>query len=178
MRAFLALPLPDDVCGALARLQDELPLGRALPVENLHLTLVFLGDIPQEQAERVHAALSALRAAPVTLRLHGLDTFGGRRPRVLHAAASGPEALRTRILSALRTVGIVPERRRYRPHVTLARLPAHPSRHDQTRLAEFMAAMAGFSLPPVRLDRFAFYRSELHRDGARHEMLAQYVLSG
>ena len=57
MRAFLALPLPDQVCATLEDLQLSLPFEKLVPSENLHLTLAFLDEQPVAQLEEVHAVL-------------------------------------------------------------------------------------------------------------------------
>jgi 2'-5' RNA ligase len=67
MRAFLALPLPDHATALLERLQQEIPVGRLVPPENLHLTLVFLGERSEAALEELHFALEALRASQAAM---------------------------------------------------------------------------------------------------------------
>ncbi|MEJ2019378.1 MAG: 2'-5' RNA ligase family protein, partial [Maritimibacter sp.] len=80
MRAFLALDIPDDLLVPLTRLQAGLTVGRVVPEENLHLTLAFLGEISEVQAQDLAEALSLFHHPAIDLTLSGLDLFGGKRP--------------------------------------------------------------------------------------------------
>lgn len=131
MRAFLAFELPDDVRAELARAQEALrqalgegPFGWT-PPENWHLTLKFLGHVPDPA--RVLAAVRPLcaAAAPIDLRLAGLGTFG---TRVIWAGleeasgGGGLTALADAIDRACVPLGFKGEDRPYSPHITLARI--------------------------------------------------------
>ncbi|MFC6686671.1 RNA 2',3'-cyclic phosphodiesterase [Jhaorihella thermophila] len=179
MRAFLAIGLPDAAVRDIRRLQARLPVGRAVPRDNLHLTLAFLDDQPEEALEALDAELQALRAPGFDLRLSGLGVFGGRTPRVLFVVADpAPDllGLREQVLSAARRAGIQPDRTRYRPHVTIARFGRGLSRGGAARLGRFIEAHGNFALPPVPVRAFGLFRSILHHEGAVHEELASYPL--
>ena len=178
-RAFVALPLPDDIRSKLAVAQFLLPLPRKVPAENLHITLVFLGEVPDPVLEDVHLALSALGLAPVTLRLQGFGLFGGDRPRSLHAQVeAGPELgqMQARIARACTMAGAPADGRRFVPHVTLGRFRADLP--EAMRLERSVAEGAGFSAGPWVADRFALYRSDTGHDGSRYTELAAYPLTG
>ncbi|MBE1282513.1 MAG: RNA 2',3'-cyclic phosphodiesterase [Rhodobacteraceae bacterium] len=161
--------MPQDVAEALLRLQRRLGFGRPVPQDNLHLTLAFLDDQPEELLEDLHEELSTLRAAPFTIELAGLGVFG----TAIHVPASdNPNltALYDRITSACRRVGIPLQRRRFRPHVTLARLGKGQSPPPlKTELSDFQ-------IPALPVTQVALYHSILHPKGARHEELASYQL--
>lgn len=182
IRAFVALPLPEPVRQQLNLLQFLLPLPRRVPPENLHLTLAFLGELPGDVVEDAHHALDALRAPQFPLQLQGVESFGSSAPRNVHVgvAASEPlNALQRKVETALRRAGIALERRRFAPHVTLARLdPARLPPPDLERLRAAMAANAGFSAGPFTVESFALYRSRLGRVAAHYEELASYPLEG
>jgi 2'-5' RNA ligase len=173
MRVFVALTLPDDAIVSIEQVQSRLPSGRMTPSDNLHLTLSFLGEIDEAEAEAVHDALSSLAAAPVALTLGGAEIFGGRHGQAVALRADGGEALTTlqsRLLSRLHGAGVPGERRRFRPHVTLARLSG---RGDATPL---LAVLSGIRLGPFACTGFALIQSRLNPDGAVHETLAAYPL--
>lgn len=179
MRAFIALDLPEALLAPITRLQAGLTVGRIVPEENLHLTLAFLGDVSEPQAQDVAEALMSVRLPPVTLTLRGLDLFGGRRPSVLFVAAEGEglQRLHDKVMRAAREAGVELPRERFRPHVTIARFPREMGAKDQARLGEFLQLNGTFALPPEVADTVTLYRSHLREEGAIHEPLAEFELA-
>lgn len=178
-RAFVAIPMPEEVAARLSRLARGLPVGRRVREENLHLTLAFLGDVSDDGLEEAHAALAAIRAAPVELRFEGLGVFGESKPRALYAAvapAPGLVELQQSVVRAVRRAGIAPEARRFVPHVTLARFRGFDS--EAVALAAFLTAHGGAGIAPVRVVAFSLMSSRLRPDGAVYEELALYPLIG
>lgn len=99
--------------------------GRAVPPDDLHVTLAFLGSVP---AERVAAASAAGRAVPVASGAQAFDRvtqWGRGGPLVLEASRLEPalERLRSALCEALIAADFALDRRPFRPHVTLARKP-------------------------------------------------------
>lgn len=177
MRLFAAIPLPEDLRDALARLQLMLPLPRRIPPENMHLTLSFLGEVPGDAAVDVDAALVALRAAPFDLTLKGVGLFGGARPRVAYAAVTPDPALmqlHARVDTAVRAAGLAPDARRYVPHITLGRFP--PGAADAPRLEQAVADLAAFRAGPVPVEAFCLFESHLGPKGPHYDELARYPL--
>lgn len=178
MRAFLAIPMPDPVRDALEAVQEAMPLGRPSDPEQLHVTLAFLGEQPDDLIESAHHALTTLRHPAFELQLRGLGTFGDRQPASLWAGIRDPaplKSLRERLLPCLHGAGVVLERQRYRPHVTLARFNRTQGA-DHERLARFLARWEGFPSPAFRVESFGLYKSTLLKSGAVHEELAAYPL--
>ncbi|AHD01643.1 RNA 2',3'-cyclic phosphodiesterase [Leisingera methylohalidivorans] len=180
MRAFAGLPLPDAALIALERVQEELTAGRPVPAENMHLTLAFLDDQPEQMLQALHQELAGIRAPVLSLRFQELEVFGGRQPRVLAAAVQKtPELsrLRDRVRSACQAAGIGLARERFRPHVTLVRFPRHLQPGQLEKIAGFLQAAAGFRLQ-AEAGCFALYQSTLAPEGARYDVLAEYPLEG
>lgn len=184
VRAFLALPLPEPLRQRLLLVQQmlRLPGGAARPVppEALHMTLVFVGEHPEPVIEDLHHALEGLRSPAFDLRLRGLDRFGGDTPRSIHAAVV-PDAtlahLQRKLAQAVRRNGIALDRRRFAPHVTLARLDWRSiAAADRDRLAMAIAANGDFTAGPARIAAYALYRSFPGKHGHHREELARYPL--
>ena len=179
MRTFVALELPDVLLDSLEKVQGRLPVGRASKRETLHLTLAFVGELPEERIEALHEELSLIRAVAFEVQLSGLGTFGGPTPTILFADVqqnAALAALHKRVRSALRKAGISAPRERFRPHVTLARFRAGMAAGDQQRLAEFLSGHAAFAPPPFRAHHFTLFRSILYPDGPHHEAMSRYPL--
>ena len=180
MRVFVAIDLPDQICGELERLQEHLPVGRAVPSNNLHLTLSFLGDQPEATCEDAHEALADVHAQSFDLRLSGLGTFGKNTPQVIYADVERCEELidlERKITRKLRSAGVQFQKRRFRPHVTIARLSTTLATYGLAQVHSFLASQADFQGSQFQVRVFHFYCSTLMPDHARHEILATYDLS-
>ena len=185
MRAFLALDLADDVRGAIAaearRLRANAPGARWLADAALHLTLVFLGEVPDERTPELTLAVGAAAAqhGPIAFEARGGGTFGGRRARVLWVGIDGAVAalrgLQRDLAEATLALGVGErEDRAYSPHLTLARARAPGG---DPALAACAAALAGSSFGTTRAAEVVLYRSELGPGGARHTAIARLPLS-
>ncbi len=179
MRTFIAIDLPDDARDAISDLQADVPVGKLSAPENLHLTLAFLNEQPAEVVENVHHALLSLSRPPFDMRLAGVETFGGNDPKVLVAnvqANTALDALHRKIRSILHGAGIMLDRQRFRPHVTLARFPHRPTATEMERLRAWLLAHSDFAVPAFSVTEVVLFRSTLMRSGAVHDELARYPL--
>lgn len=177
IRAFAALALPESLRFELMLIGLGLPVPRPVPSENLHLTLVFLGEIAEPLLADVDLAFRSLRAQSFELTLAGLGLFGGSRPRAAYVGTAENPALRhlqAKVETAARAAGVALAARRFVPHVTLARLPARLA--GRARLEAEVAARAGTRLPAVPVEDFRLYRSRRAASGASYEELARYRL--
>lgn len=179
MRVFVAIDLPDHVRAEIETLQSALPTGRRVPAENLHLTLNFLGEQTEDAIEEAHQALSTVNAPAFDLQLASVGSFGTRSPQVIFAEVSQcPDLLEleTRTTRSLRTSGLEFQKRRFRPHVTIARLPKFLSAFELDRVRDCLAEHAAFRGSQFRVTGFQLYRSILRPQAAVHEPLASYPL--
>lgn len=178
IRAFLGLDLPGDIRSALAVQQFLLPLPRKVDPALMHLTLVFLGEVPEPALEAAHEAFAALKVAPFPLALQGLGLFGGDRPKVAWAGVAPSEPLmrlQARTEHAARAAGLAPEHRRFTPHVTLGRFP--PPAFAQAATLERAVAETPFAAGPWAVQDMVLWRSHLSPKGPRYEELARYPFS-
>ena len=124
-RLFTGLEIPEDVAMGLDLMRGGLRGARWIDRENYHITLRFMGDIPDHVAREVAQGLDGLSFRPFGLRLKGVGYFGGKDPHTLYASIEeSPEIRRLQAAQErlCQMIGLAPEARRYTPHVTLARL--------------------------------------------------------
>ena len=176
MRLFVAIPLPEDVRLELARLSGGVPGARWTPVDNLHVTLRFIGEADGGQFADIAAALGAVDGAGFELQLASVGQFGARRrARVLWAGVGPSEALarlQGRIEAALRGTGLAPEPRKYHPHVTLARLKGAPAE----RVGRYLVDHGGYESRQFTAETFVLFQSFLGQAGAIHQPEVTYPL--
>jgi RNA 2',3'-cyclic 3'-phosphodiesterase len=177
MRLFVGLDFPWDLrerLRAMAALSS--PGARWVPPENYHLTLRFIGETPGYQAEEIDHALAALKVPGFTLTLAGLGTFSksGRVISLWIGVERNPslDHLHAKIETALQRIGLEPERRRFAPHVTLARLDNVP----EAKLAGFVQANNLFRAPPVPVQHFTLFSSLLGKEQPVYTAEVEYAL--
>ena len=189
VRTFVAVDLPDDVERALGeagqRLREARIEGlRAVRPEGVHLTLKFLGDVPESRLDEVARAVSATVAGhrPFDISTGDFGAFPNtRRPQVLWVGVEGRLEpllrLQADVDAALGALGFPTETRPYHPHLTLARLdrrmPAAARRAALDAL-ESTGLAAGMHIP-VR--SVSLVESILGRGGARYARLAEARLA-
>jgi 2'-5' RNA ligase len=177
MRLFVALDLPWELRERLAMLVGGIPGARWVASENHHLTLRFIGEMPKHRADEIDEALAALRAPGFPLTLAGIGTFGkGSKPVSLWAGVERNPALdhlQSKIETALQRAGLEPERRRFAPHVTLARLDNVP----EAKLASYVQAHNLFRAQPVQVGHFTLFSSRLGKEQAVYTPEVEYELT-
>lgn len=125
LRLFLALPCPSGIAAQIdAWRQDQHFAGRPVPTANLHVTLAFLGLVPESRLQRLQRVPPRLALADLAFDLH-LDRLDCWDEGLLHLAPSQPPQALLKLASALQQQlqldGFSLEPRPYRPHLTLAR---------------------------------------------------------
>lgn len=187
MRLFVGLEPPSRIRDHLAaHLRDrsgtwasDRRVRWSLPAQ-WHLTLTFLGAFDRERVDGLSRRLrrAADRHAPPTLAVEGVGAFGSRgRARVVWAGIGGDtrelHALAGSVAAACRRSGVAVEDRRFRPHLTLARL-REPA--DVTDLLDRLAGYAGpaWTAREVQLVRSHLGQAEGGR--SRYEVLEAFPL--
>lgn len=179
IRAFLGIDLPQSVRGALQVQQFLLPLPRKVDPENLHLTLVFLGDCPEPALDAAHDGFQALREQRFSLSLKGLGLFGKDKPRVAWAGVA-PSAelmhLQAKVETIARRAGCPLDARKFVPHVTLGRFQPPPPA-DAMRLERAVAMGSTFRTDPWEVTDLTLWRSHQTGKGSHYEVLVRYPLA-
>ena len=176
IRLFVGIELPEDVRLALAGLCGGVPGADWVTAGNMHLTLRFLGEISEGDADDAHDALMGVRAPSFDLTLSGIGHFAtGDEVRALWAGvAKIPELerLQRNVESALVRMGFPREERRWRPHITLARLAGTPIE----RVQDFLCHHALFRAGPFTVDHFTLFSSQRFDGAAVYIAEAEYPL--
>lgn len=176
-RLFLCLELPDYVREALLRLREGYPKADGLSwVDSgkLHITLAFLGEVEPERQEELAKRLPEVQVQPFFLALEGLGVFPQKgRPQVLWAGLANADPRLFQLHGKLERVtmdlGFEPERRRYRPHVTLARCQPRA----QPVVGQILKKESGFGTAPFQVNGFALYASQLTSKGSVYTRLLE-----
>lgn len=181
LRLFIAVSVPKSqrsaVANATTSLRGNLLGARWIEPDNQHITLKFLGWVPEEKKTEVSAVCKSVAAGhPRTeISLTDLGAFpNAKRPRVLWIGVDDPthvlEGLARGLDESLEPLGFSREERPFTPHLTLARfkMPVKSSGH----LPQF-----GLRLAPFVIDRVGLFRSILSPKGARYEVIQEFPLA-
>jgi 2'-5' RNA ligase len=172
-RLFTGVEIPPDIGEVLSSLRGGLPGARWIDPENYHLTLRFIGDVDDVTAHEVASLLGRIQRGTFELRMEGLTSFGGRKPRAVVATVSPERALldvQAEHERLLQRMGLEPEGRKYTPHVTLARLRDSSS----NQVAEYLAARGFFRTSVFRVSRFVLFSSRASVGGGPYVVEAAY----
>ena len=179
MRLFVAIGIPDHLRPGLTALQSGVPGARWVRPENFHLTLCFIGEVDGAMAHDIDGELLRIQARSFELALGGVGYFGASAsPRALYAAAAPDPALvglQKKIEAALIRIGAKPDRKKFTPHVSLARFGARAEAGHH--LAQFMASHSLFKCPPFPVRHFALYSSMVGKAGSIYRVEAEYPLA-
>ena len=178
-RLFIALPVPEDIADELTTLQSGVPDARWVPAENFHVTLCFAGEVQGSTLQDLTEELSDIAGPRFPVAVSGVEQFSsGKQPKALVALVAKNDRLdwlHQKVSTVARNCGISLERRKFRPHVTLARFSA--GAETGHHIAQFMASHSTFRTAPWVVDRFTLYSSRLRPDGAVYREEAVYELT-
>ena len=185
MRLFVALDLPAELrAGIVAWGRRELADSalRPVPPESLHITLAFLGYMPERAVEPLGEIVGALRGTAPTIELRdpaARPSRGRARLFALPVESAGTVELQAELQRKLVSEGLYEaERRPFWPHVTVARVkPARRGSRQAREVLEPPGGLPAALLQPTSCRRLALYRSELSPQGAEYVPLAQVELS-
>lgn len=187
IRTFVALDVSPESQSRAVKLIDRLKTSGAqvswTARENLHLTLKFLGDVPDTRIPEVCQAVirAAADFAPYLIHFQGAGAFpNADRPRTVWLGTdTGSETtvlLQRAIENGLYKIGFPPEQRRFVPHLTLGRVRSGgPS---QEALGSILQAAVDYDGGSTEVDEVVIYASILERTGATYEVLGRAPLEG
>jgi len=189
LRTFIALPLPNAIISQLDRVQKRLQRTcpdrciRWVNPRTIHLTLFFVGEIPEARIAQINQVLSEI-AEPYPafgFTVENLGTFPNfQRPNVIWVGVGDRDHkladLHRAINGGMARIGFSPETRKLTPHLTIGRVNRRTSRDDRTAIGGEVARASVGLLGTVEVSEVVFYRSILKHTGAEHTPLARFPL--
>jgi 2'-5' RNA ligase len=187
MRLFAAIELDAAARAAIAEEQQRLAAmfrdrgaaPRFVTPEHMHLTLVFIGEVPEERAPSIVAAASEpIPMSPFAVAFGGIGAFPPRgAPRVLWlgVADGAPEVMRLQsvVASRLEVAGVAREARAFHPHLTLARWKESRAADRPRADARTLAMVAR-----VEVSAATLFQSRLSPKGSSYTVLGRAELNG
>jgi 2'-5' RNA ligase len=176
-RLFTAIHFPDPVKERIADLCFGVREARWLPIEQIHLTLRFIGEVNKHAFDDIREALDTIATDPFTLSCKGVGFFPLRgNPRVLWVGiepAPKLQALYGMLERCLEQIGVEREHQKFHPHLTVARFK---QQIPVSEVMPFVAANSLFRAGPVAVDAFHLYSSVLRPEGPIHTLEESYPL--
>jgi len=186
MRLFVGIGLPDRCRDAISRALFPLrERGDAISwtrAENLHLTLKFLGEVPEDRVEPLAAGMAAASedSRPFDLLLEGAGGFPTiSSPRILWVGIREPldpvRKLHQNMENVLSGAGFPREGRSFHPHITVGRVRSRLSRE---RIGRIVAALSGKRFGTAHADSYRLYESRLSPSGAVYTVVREIRFGG
>lgn len=185
IRTFIAFELPGHIVRLAEALQQDLKnaglkLSWVQP-RNIHLTLKFLGNVSKEHIDGIPLAMQKASQGrpPMVLTVQGMGVFPGlRRPRVMWIGLGGETEALIQLQVALDTgladLGFEKEKRPFKAHLTLARMP---DRVDAGLVLRAIEAKGDFISKPFACNELVHFQSDLQPRGAVYTPLAKVLLA-
>lgn len=183
IRAFIAISLSreittslDQVIGQLVERLPERPI-RWVPVDNIHLTLKFLGDVSTSNLELLTEILQSEASHHLIMEI-SVGKIGAfpsiRRPRVIWTGVEAPPelyALQRGIESETTRLGYAQEDKEFSPHLTLGRVSRNATSKDIRKISDVLSNCKIGYLGAARVQEVHLFRSDLQPGGAVYKQL-------
>jgi len=168
-RLFVAIDLPDATRQLLAGLDPDIRGARWIDPAQMHLTLGFFNEVPDDIDLTLREKLSAIEFGAFFLPISGVGTFSAKgAPKIIWIGVGKAHPhlfqIYKRVQEAALAVGIEPELRPWHPHITIARCRDVSAQ----ALRKFLQSNAEFDTGMIRVDAFHLYSSNLTPAGPIH----------
>ena len=195
MRLFVAIDIENEIRQTISTflksVRGFVPEARWVLPESLHITLKFIGEKSEQEAEHIKRALGTIHACRFDMNIRGYGFFPtSRAPRMFWIGVeAGQElgALATSVDQALAEVGITKEAHDFKPHLTLARagdkrgVRKHSSENRSATfhlLQDKLAALSAPEFGTMTAREFFLYQSRLSPGGSQYTKLVRFGLQG
>lgn len=173
MRAFISINISEEIRKEIKKIQDFLPefFGKKTELENLHLTLKFLGEIKEKTVEEIKEKLREIKIEKFKTEIDEIGIFSPNFIRIVWLHMKDCDNLQKQIDNALKNL-FEPEKR-FMSHLTIARIKGIK---DKKR---FLQDLEKIKIEKIKfkVDKFYLMKSELTAEGPRYSVLEEYNLS-
>jgi len=181
MRLFVAVEIAPEIRERIiefaSRIKPRLANARWSRPEGLHITLKFLGNVPDEKRSIIETKLFGINATPFRVTVSDVGVFpNAKSPRVLWVGVGTSEQLARlaeQVDAALAALGFEREKRAFTPHVTLARFN---NRDTKTDLSVALSSASKACFGTMTSTEFHLYESKLSPQGSQYSKLASFAL--
>lgn len=184
IRAFIAVPINNSLNTRLADIQAELKTCDAdirwVAPDNIHMTLVFLGDTFESKADSINAELEKLLSgvSACVMEAKGVGFFGKpASPRIIWAGLHGDigqmRLIQQKAFHAARNTGCMPDDKPFSPHFTLGRVK---SKRNAKTLVEMIKKKKDACFGKIIVQNILFMKSDLTPDGPKYSVLHKIIL--
>ncbi len=161
--------IKDEIARVLPNIQSNYEEGKWVPKENMHVTMLFLGEVPESKIELVKEAMAEAVSgmAAFSLRVEGMGVFPDeKRPKILWGGINGDlddlNKLYQKLVAAIEKKGLPCDAKpTYRPHLTLARKISDGIAHKSIKLTS----------SAWWVDSLVLYQSVLHSSGVQYKQV-------
>lgn len=172
MRTFISIEIPEEVKKEIEKIQDKLPefYGKKTELENLHLTLKFLGEVDKEKVEQVREKLREVEFDKFEAEVDSIGVFSEKFVRIVWLHLVGCEELQRAINNKLKDL-FEPENR-FMSHLTIARVK---NVNDKKK---FLNKLNKIKIQPIKfkIKNFNLRKSVLTEKGPRYSVIEKYIL--
>lgn len=187
IRSFIAIQLSSEVQVALNLVEEQLISKgvdgiRWVKPENIHLTILFLGDISQRRVGDIIAVMdkAAKACSPFVIKIGGLGAFPDRRkPRVVWVGVDAPIELihlHHNIETGLVPIGCQSDGKRLKPHLTIGRIKHQASRQSLDMVSEVLNGKNYLAVCEQMVESIHLIKSKLLQSGPVYSPIAAVSL--
>ncbi|GIU68507.1 MAG: RNA 2',3'-cyclic phosphodiesterase [Candidatus Pacearchaeota archaeon] len=172
IRAFISIDPPEDVVNKIKEIQDSLPnfKGKKTEVENLHLTLKFLGNIDEKTLELVKQKLRKINFRKFEAEVDSLGVFSPKFIKIIWLHIKGPEKIQSEIDVSLSD--LFEKEKRFMSHMTIARVKKIENKKN------FLEQLKKIKIPKIKfiVENFKLKKSTPTEEKPIYETIESYSL--
>jgi len=173
MRTFISINIPEEIRKEIKKIQDLLPefFGKKTELQNLHLTLKFLGEVDIEKLEEVKKRLRKIKIEKFATEIDEIGVFSEDFIRIVWLHMKDCDNLQKQIDDALKN--LFKSERRFMSHLTIARIKGLKDKKG------FLQDLKKIKIEKIKfkVDKFYLMKSELTAEGPRYSVLEEYNLN-